>query len=144
MDFYTYESMAPEYRDALEPDIEKAINGEYSAIACYQKLVKAASSDEEKKVIGEIREDEIKHFREFCQIYFAMTGRSYRPRITEECPADYREGLLAAFKDEQQTVDFYMEIADKADDSFIAERFRRAASDEQHHAVWFSFFYYNI
>ncbi len=144
MNFYTYESMAPEYRDALETDIEKAINGEYSAIACYQKLVKAASSDEEKKVIGEIREDEIKHFREFSQIYFAMTGRSYRPRITEECPADYREGLRAAFKDEQETVDFYMEIADKADDPFIAERFRRAASDEQHHAVWFSFFYYNI
>jgi rubrerythrin len=140
MDFYTYKSMAPEYRDALEPDIEKAINGEYSAIACYQKLVKAASSDEEKKVIEEIREDEIKHFREFCQIYFTMTGRNYRPRINEKCPADYREGLLAAFKDEQQTVDFYMEI----DDSFIAERFRRAASDEQHHAVWFSFFYYNI
>ena len=144
MDFYIYESMDPEYRDALEPYIEKAINGEYSAIACYQKLVKAASSDEEKKVIGEIREDEIKHFREFSQIYFAMTGRSYQPRITEECPADYREGLRAAFKDEQETVDFYMEIADKAGDPFIVERFRRAASDEQHHAVWFSFFYYNI
>lgn len=143
MDFYAYDSMDPHYHDTLVPDIEKAINGEYSAIACYQKLIGAAPSNEEKEVIGEIRKDEIKHFREFCRIYTTITGGTFRPRIIEECPADYQEGLRAAFKDEQETVDFYREIADKAKDPFIRKPFRRAAADEQHHAVWFSFFYFN-
>ncbi|HEX3044809.1 MAG TPA: ferritin-like domain-containing protein [Bacillota bacterium] len=143
MDLNRYDCAVPQHRDTLVADIEKAINGECGAIACYQKLIEAASCDEEREVIQEIRRDEIRHYREFSQIHAAITGTTYRPRITEECPADFLEGLRAAFKDEQNTVDFYREVADKAEDSFIAERFRRAAADEQHHAVWFSFFYFN-
>lgn len=121
----------------LVQEIAQAINGEYSAIACYEKLIKMASTDEEKKRIREIRQDEVRHFHLFSDIYTKLTNRKPVPRITEECPREYKAGLIAAFYDEQETVDFYLDIADRARDPFIKEAFRRGAADEQNHAVYF-------
>lgn len=132
--------MYPSSGTSLIQDLMKSINGEYSAIQCYGYLMKIAPTEEEKKVIAEIRQDEIRHFQEFCQIYTSITGSQPAPRVTEPCPASYKEGLDAAFKDEQETVDFYREIAQKAEDPYIKEIFNKAASDEQHHAVWFLYF----
>jgi rubrerythrin len=127
--------------DQLTQDIAKAINGQYSAIACYTKLAEMAPTNEERKQILEIRKDEIDHYQVFSQIYVAMTGIQLSPQITETCPSVYKEGLMFALKDEQNTVDFYLDIADKSQDPFISEKFKRAAADEQNHAVWFLFFY---
>ncbi|WP_174727048.1 ferritin family protein [Mesobacillus harenae] len=124
----------------LATDIQKAINGEYSAIICYKKLSKLAPATVESKQILEIRKDERRHFEEFNRIYVNLTGRKHSPEISEECPDTYNEGLEFAFKDEQETVDFYLDIADKAQDPLIKETFRRAAADEQNHAVWFLYF----
>ncbi|WP_134703630.1 ferritin-like domain-containing protein [Ammoniphilus sp. YIM 78166] len=121
----------------------KAINGEFSAIHCYAEIARNASNPLEKSQIQEIRKDEIRHFQEFSRIYFSLTGRQPTPQITEACPKTYKEGLRAAFKDEQETVDFYLDIADKTQDQYIKERFKRAASDEQNHAVWFLYFLSN-
>jgi rubrerythrin len=60
--------------------------------------------------------------------------------MSDDCPDEYGAGLLFAFKDEQNTVDFYLDIADKAADPVMREAFRRAAADEQSHAVWFQHF----
>jgi len=49
--------------------------------------------------------------------------------------------LEFALQDEQKTVDFYMEIADDSTNQFIKDAFKRAAVDEQNHAVWFLYFY---
>ena len=46
-----------------------------------------------------------------------------------------------ALKDEQQTVDFYLEISDEATNQFVKEAFQRAAADEQNHAVWFLYYF---
>lgn len=127
--------------NTLIRDLEKAINGEYSAINCYDKLAKLASSEKERKQILEIRKDEVKHYQQFVQLFNRLTGRQPQPKITEECPDTYIEGLEFALQDEQHTVDFYMEIADGAADSFVKEAFRRAAADEQNHAVWFLYFF---
>jgi rubrerythrin len=141
MDLSPYNPMGPRHFDSLVQDIEKALNGECSAIAYYKKLSQIASVPEQKERIREIRREEIKHFQIFSGIYRAITGQNPTLRITKECPDDYREGLKVSFIDEQETVDFYLRIADKAEDFFIREPFRRAAADEQNHAVWFSFFY---
>ncbi|WP_433618809.1 ferritin-like domain-containing protein [Paenibacillus cellulositrophicus] len=125
---------------SLLNDITKAINGEYSAIACYEGLARLAPTDDARKQILEIRQDEIKHLNVFSQIYTAMTGKQPTPQIVESCPSDYRAGLNFAFKDEQDTVDFYQEIADKAINPQIKEAFKRASTDEQNHAVWFLYF----
>lgn len=121
-------------------DIATAINGEYSAISCYAQLAQAAPNQEERNQILEIRQDEINHFQAFSQIYTSLTGSQPTPQITEPCPKDYRMGLEAALKDEQETTDFYLDIADRATNPMIRRSFRRAAADEQNHAVWFLYY----
>jgi rubrerythrin len=127
--------------DLLTQDILKAINGQYSAIACYTRLAEIAPNEEERKQILEIRKDEIAHYQTFTQIYIALTGSQPTPQITEACPPNYMDGLQFALKDEQETVDFYLDIADKAQDPYIKKSFKRAAADEQNHAVWFLYYY---
>lgn len=124
----------------LISDIAKAINGEYSAIICYEQLAKLAPNEEARNQILEIRQDEIRHYQSFSQIYVSLTGKQHTPQITEQCENTYTAGLRASFKDEQKTTDFYLDIADKTNDPYIKEVFRRASSDEQNHAVWFLFF----
>ncbi|WP_203289583.1 ferritin-like domain-containing protein [Metabacillus sp. cB07] len=121
-------------------NIAKALEGEYNAIQCYEKLAIQAKTPEEKKTIQEIRQDEAKHYQTFAGIYQSLTGQPYSPKQTEECPADYISGLTAAIKDEQETVDFYHTISDSGSTPYIKEAFRRAAFDEQNHAVWFLYF----
>lgn len=122
-------------------DLEKAINGEYSAIDCYAKLANLARKQTEREQILEIRQDEVKHYQQFVQLYQRLTGRPPQAKIVEECPGDYVKGLEFALVDEQKTVDFYLEIADEATDPFVREVFRRAAADEQNHAVWFLYYF---
>ncbi|QIZ10680.1 ferritin-like domain-containing protein [Priestia megaterium] len=122
-------------------ELEKAINGEYNAINCYEKLANLAPNEKEKSRILEIRQDESKHYQQFDQIYTRLTGRKSQPKISEECPEVYLNGLEFALQDEQTTVDFYMEVADGTSDPTIKEAFRRAAADEQNHAVWFLYYF---
>ncbi|PGY11818.1 ferritin family protein [Bacillus sp. AFS031507] len=122
-------------------ELEKAINGEYNAINCYEKLANLAPNEKEKSRILEIRQDESKHYQQFDQIYTRLTGRKPQPKIREECPGVYLNGLEFALQDEQTTVDFYMEVADGTSDPTIKEAFRRAATDEQNHAVWFLYYF---
>ncbi|MFP5110372.1 ferritin family protein [Neobacillus sp. C211] len=122
-------------------ELEKAINGEYNAINCYEKLANLAPNEKEKSRILEIRQDESKHYQQFDQIYTRLTGRKPQPKISEECPAVYLNGLEFALQDEQTTVDFYMEVADGTSDPTIKEAFQRAAADEQNHAVWFLYYF---
>jgi rubrerythrin len=99
---------------SLIADIAKAINGEYSAIFCYEQLAKLAPNQEAGNQILEIRDDEIKHYQAFSQIYVSLTGRQPTPQIIEQCETEYAAGLRASFKDEQKTTDFYLDIAEKS------------------------------
>lgn len=130
-----------EENHSLIKDIQNAINGEYSAIACYKKLAKLAQTVEAKNRIREIRKDEMRHLKAFSDIYTNITGVPPTPQLQENCPDSYKRGLEFAIKDEQETVDIYLDIADRAQDTYIKESFRRAAADEQNHAVWFLVFY---
>jgi rubrerythrin len=130
-----------EQSDKFIRDIEQAINGQYSAIQCYAKLAEMAPTDKERKQILEIRNDEIKHYQQFTQIYVNLTGMQPNAKMMEECPDTYIEGLTYALEDEQKTVDFYLDIAEEANNPYIKEVFRRAAADEQNHAVWFLYYF---
>ncbi len=121
-------------------DIQRAISGEYTAITCYEKLAKQAPTEDERNRILEIQKDEKTHLEKFTKIYLNLTGKSPQPVLLEKCPGSYGKGLEAAFRDEQMTVDFYLEISDQAQDPYIKEAFRRVAADEQNHAVWFLFY----
>ncbi|WP_270584116.1 ferritin-like domain-containing protein [Bacillus smithii] len=126
--------------DKFVQKIEKAINGQYSAIQCYAKLANMAPTKKEKAKILEIRSDEVRHYQRFTQLYIHLTGKQPSLKKPEECPNTYVEGLKYALEDEQNTVDFYLDIMEKSMDPYIKEVFRRAAADEQNHAVWFLYF----
>lgn len=127
--------------DKLISDIEKAIDGEFTAINCYAKLANMAPNQVEQKQILEIRNDEIRHFHHFVQIYTNLTGRQPKPKLNEGCPNTYLQGLEFAIQDEQKTVDFYLEISDETSDTHLKELLRRIAADEQNHAVWFLYYF---
>lgn len=136
-----YEGDWNRQQDQLIRQVEKAINGEYTAIQCYENLAALAPDERQRKQILEIRDDEIKHFQTFTRIYNSLTGRQPQPKMTETCLFDsYAAGLEFAIEDEQETVDFYLEVADGAADRTIRKAFRRAVADEQNHAVWFLYF----
>jgi len=139
--FTNYYDALNRQSNTLVHNIEKAINGEYSAIDCYARLANMAPHKKEREQILEIRQDEIKHYQQFVQIYRGLTGIPPQPKITEKCPGVYLRGVELALEDEQKTVDFYMEIADSVTDPFLKEVFRRAAIDEQNHAVWFLYYF---
>ncbi|MFE0503252.1 ferritin-like domain-containing protein [Peribacillus butanolivorans] len=138
--YETYEDDWSRQQNDLIRKLEKAINGEYSAIQCYEKLAELAPDEKQRKRIMEIREDEVKHFQRFSQIYTSLTGVQPQPKVTEPCPDSYSAGLEFAIQDEQETVDFYLEVTDGAADRSIRKAFRRAAADEQNHAVWFLYY----
>ncbi|WP_143522858.1 ferritin-like domain-containing protein, partial [Pseudomonas sp. 2822-15] len=54
-------------------DLQNAIDSEYNAIQCYEKMAKQASNKKEMEQILEIREDEMKHYEQFSQIFTAIT-----------------------------------------------------------------------
>ena len=127
--------------EKLINNLTKAINGEYSAVQCYTKLAGMAPNAEQREQINEILNDEKKHLQQFTQIYTNLTGKQAQPKLSVGCPDGYHEGLRFSLKDEQETVDFYYDIADEATDPIIKEVFKRAAADEQNHAVWFLYFF---
>ncbi|WP_075619144.1 ferritin-like domain-containing protein [Paenisporosarcina indica] len=133
-------SMQPSTNTEFINDISKTLNGEYQAIYCYEILANQATNAEIKSRILEIRNDEIRHFQTFSHIYFSLTGSQPTPKLTKQCPNDYKSGILAAFTDEQETVDFYHEIARKYSNAVIRNAFTQASADEQNHAVWFLYF----
>lgn len=138
--YVNYSDAIYRQNEKLIRNIAKAIDGEYSAINCYEKLANMAPTATERQQIIEIRQDEMKHFQKFVQIYVSLTGRQPQPKIVEKCPNMYVNGLEFALIDEQNTVDFYLEIADDAENAYIKEAFQRAAADEQNHAVWFLYY----
>ncbi|GLY12152.1 hypothetical protein Bbad01_33680 [Bacillus badius] len=139
-EMYPYSAVSRQ-TNKLITDIEKAINGEYTAIQCYTSLAKMAPSEAVKKRILEIRRDEQRHFQQFTQLYTQLTGRQPQPKVIENCPNKYMKGLEAALKDEQEAVDFYLSISDETSNQYIKELFRRTAVDEQNHAVWFLYYF---
>jgi len=123
----------------LIADIAKAINGEYQAIRYYRSLARLAPTEKERDRIGEILGDEIKHYKQFLRIYKKLTG--HKPMVTKgPAPKNYRQGLEFPIEDELNTVDFSLDISDRAFDPNIRRIFRRAALDEQQHAGTFNFF----
>src|SRR5690606_23808359 len=137
MQYYTRQ---PSTNLQIVNDLIKALNGEYHAIHCYEHLANQAPNQEIKRQILEIRNDEIRHYHLFSSIYTSLTGKQPTPKLTEQCADNFPSGVLASFKDEQETVNFYHKIARETNDYFIKDSFQQAAADEQNHAVWFLYF----
>ncbi|WP_409291430.1 ferritin-like domain-containing protein [Peribacillus sp. SCS-37] len=140
MDYSYYPTDYYRQNERLRKDIAGAINGEFSAIQCYERIASLSPSKKAREQILEIRKDEIRHYQQFTQIYTNLFGSQPIVKAVEECPSTFSKGLEFGFNDEQETVDKYLEISSYAQDPGVREAFRRAAADEQNHAVWFLYF----
>ena len=121
-------------------DLMKAINGEYNAICMYEHLAKLAPNQEVCERILEIRQDEIRHYLSFSQLFTCLTGQTPTPQLSEEVPENFVDGIYSAFFDEQQSTEFYHEIARNSYIPMVSQTFLTNAADEQTHAVWFLFY----
>ena len=133
-------SVQPAIHEKMVQDLAKAINGEFNAIRFYEHLAQLAPNEEVKKRILEIRKDEMRHLQGFSYMYRYLTGQQPSPQITEALPTDFKSGVITAFKDEQEAVEFYHQAARESAIPYISNQFRSNASDEQNHAVWFLFY----
>ena len=135
-----YNVQQPTAQSNLVTDLTKALNGEFHAIHCYEQLANQAPNAEIRNRILEIKKDEMRHFHMFSMIYTSLTGMQPHPQLTEPCAANFQNGVVASFIDEQQTVDFYHTVARTYQLPMIQQAFTEAAADEQNHAVWFLYF----
>ena len=133
-------SVQPASHGKMVQDLAKAINGEFNAIRFYEHLAQLAPNEEVKKRILEIRKDEMRHLQGFSYMYRLLTGQQPSPKITEALPTDFKSGVITAFKDEQEAVEFYHQASRESTIPYISNQSRSNASDEQNHAVWFLFF----
>ncbi|WP_046176023.1 ferritin-like domain-containing protein [Domibacillus indicus] len=121
----------------LIEQLAKAINGEYTAVNCYEQLANLAPVPSQKKRILAIRDEELRHYEEFAALYYALTSSAPSPKMNKSCPKAFKQGIVFAFQDEQETSEFYREIADSSHLPYVKKTFSRASADEQRHAVWF-------
>ena len=92
--------------------VRQATEGEAEDRAFYEYLISIAPSQEDRDIIEGIRNDEMKHFKLFRQLYFDITGErlpSAQPAPFEQ-PASYCEGLKKALLGEQGAVVKYRRV----------------------------------
>ncbi|MHB1314180.1 MAG: ferritin family protein [Christensenellales bacterium] len=92
--------------------IENAVMGEAQDRMFYEWLMAHAPNEEDKKIIAGIRDDEMRHYTMFRQMYFEMTGKT---PLKEQAPAfmppaSYCHGLKDALMGEQNAVVKYRKI----------------------------------
>ncbi|WP_027963649.1 ferritin family protein [Halalkalibacillus halophilus] len=124
----------------LVDDLLHALTIENNAIEQYTKLADIAPNKIIQDQILLIKGAETIHYRHFSHFYTQMTGEIYTPQIPLDISTSYTESLHDAFKEKQNTVTFYYDLAERSNNPYVKEKFRRAAVDEQNHAVWLLYF----
>ena len=92
--------------------VRQAAEGEAEDRAFYEYLSSVAPSEEDRDIIAGIKNDEMKHFKLFRQLYFDITGEKLPPAqvVPFEQPATYCEGLKKALMGEQNAVVRYRKV----------------------------------
>lgn len=99
------------YQIALQL-ISEALSGETADRLFYTYLISEAPSQEDKEIIAGIRDDEMKHFELFTQIYFELVGQ-IPPSVKEDefiKPMSYCQGIKKALLGEMAAVEKYRKI----------------------------------
>lgn len=123
--------------------INGAVSGETEDRQFYGYLLSVAPSDEDKNIISRIRDDEIKHFQLFRQIYFDLTGQVLPPpgNVTFEQPASYCAGIARAIKGEQGAVVRYRQILFAMQSRVHINMLTEIITDEIRHGILYNYIY---
>lgn len=142
MDLYNIFSY-PENLDNALSQIEKAVSGENEDRQFYTYLLDEAPSDEDAEIITGIRDDEIKHFDLFHQIYYEITGMPVPQQNEEEFipPSSYCDGLARALLGEQRAVARYRQILYAMQTSIHYNMLTEIITDEIRHGLLYNFLY---
>lgn len=123
--------------------IQQAMAGETEDRMFYTWLIEQAASDEDKRIITGIRDDEIGHFALFRQLYYEITGRMVSPAQGESFtpPASYCEGLAQALQGEQAAVQKYRKILYAMQTRVHINVMTQIITDEIRHGILYSYLY---
>lgn len=123
--------------------IQQAIGGEAEDRLFYSWLIENASSDEDRKIIAGIRDDEIAHFGLFRQLYQDLTGKMAPPApSTAFTPPDsYCSGLSNALLGEQNAVRKYRQILYALQDRVQQNMLTEIITDELRHGILYNYLY---
>ena len=128
--------------DALK-SIEDAVKGETEDRLFYQYLISMAPTAQEKDIIAGIRDDEMKHYQMFRELYQEHTGNTI-PSVQEmtfEKPASYCEGIRKALMGEQHAVAKYRRILYAMKDRRHINMLTEIITDELRHFGLYNYLY---
>ncbi|MGI5849877.1 MAG: ferritin family protein [Christensenellales bacterium] len=123
--------------------IEDALRGETEDRLFYQFLISQATEAKDKDIIAGIRDDEMKHFEMFRQLYSDLT-QSNIPSVQQipfEQPASYCAGLRKALMGEQNAVTKYRKILFAMRDRKHINMMTEIITDELRHLGLYNYLY---
>jgi len=123
--------------------IKKAVQGEKEDELFYDYLISVAPTDDEKKIIASIRDDERGHNKMFRQIYNNITGIDILLDEEEEFikPASYLEGIKKALFGELGAVERYREIRRGLPSTIYRDILFNIITDEIKHSAKYNYLY---
>jgi rubrerythrin len=123
--------------------IRNAVQGEKEDEIFYDYLISVAPTEEEKKIIASIRDDERGHNKMFRQIYRNITGTE-APSGTEEefvKPISYLDGIKKALFGELGAVERYREIRRGLPSTIYRDILFNIITDEIKHSSKYNYLY---
>ncbi|UOF88609.1 ferritin-like domain-containing protein [Fodinisporobacter ferrooxydans] len=124
--------------------LQKAIHEEATAIYFYQNLIAMAPKEWHKKWIEHPYKDEKKHLRILSELYWRITGRQPVVQAAQTVFGNYKEGLLKALESELEAFESYRDLYLATDRADIRDVLFETMTDEQEHALRFSFLYHDL
>jgi rubrerythrin len=123
--------------------MQQALNGEVEDQMFYMWLISNAPSEEERQIIGSIRDDEMGHFELFRQIYYDLTGTSLRQNSEETFmePESYCDGLARAIIGEQNAVREYRKILYAMQSRIHINMMIDIITDENRHGILYNYLF---
>lgn len=143
---YYYPYPGSMYDPALQKALElirRAVAGETHDRLFYEYLLSQAPNAREREIITSIRDDEMKHYRMFREIYRGITGTYPTPLGSEqfEKPANYLAGIEEALFGELGAVEMYREIYFGMPNLMYRDMLFEIITDEQKHATKYNYIF---
>jgi len=123
--------------------IKLAVQGEREDELFYDYLISVAPTNDEKKIIASIRDDERGHNKMFRQIYKSITGADV-PAVTDEefvKPISYIEGIKKALFGELGAVERYREIRRGLTSTIYRDMLFNIITDEIKHSAKYNYLF---
>lgn len=123
--------------------IRKAVAGETKDRKFYQYLIDTAPTREDKEIIASIRDDELKHYDMFREIYKDITGQYPVPlgEETFEKPSNFLDGIRQALFGELSAVEMYRKIYYGLKARKHRDMLFEIISDELKHSAKYNYIY---